>query len=359
MRRLAFNGKFYAGGLNGVHRVADRLIHECDKIFDAMPATLRPEALLYLPKRRGWEPTLRHIKLVEKTRANSQLWEQFELPRLARGAVLVNLANLAPILHRRKMMLIHDVQFLFPDSSYPWRQRVGYRVLVPRMAKTSSVVFSVSQYSRQMMDLTGVCPRTRSQLLYNGVDHVSTEEDATIFDRIPVRDSRYVLMFGSHKSYKNNAVVLNIAARLKEQGIDLVIIGASKQSLIGSGLSVSDDILFAGKTTDAEMAALFRNAFCLAFPSRTEGFGLPPLEAMLFNCPVVAAPAGAIPEICRDSVLYADVDDSGSWYDAILSLADAKIRAAKVELGRARSSEFRWAAAGRILVNEALRLCSA
>src|SRR5690606_34977408 len=109
---------FYAGGLNGVHRVGDRLIREVDQVLAATPEAQRPKAWLLLPKRRGWEPDLKVVQVVEEAQGHSQLWEQFVLPRRARDGVLVNLCNLAPLMHPRKLLMLHDAQFLFPDSSY-------------------------------------------------------------------------------------------------------------------------------------------------------------------------------------------------------------------------------------------------
>ncbi len=146
MLPIYFNGKFYSGGMNGVHRVSDRLIREVDALLAEMPAAKRPRARLFLPAERQWEPRLSAIELVETHGVTGQKWEQLTLPGLAADGVLVILANLAPLRHRRKVMLIHDAQFLFPDSSYPWRQRIGHKLLVPRMAKSSAAVLTVSDY---------------------------------------------------------------------------------------------------------------------------------------------------------------------------------------------------------------------
>lgn len=67
---------------------------------------------------------------------------------------------------------------------------------------------------------------------------------------------------------------------------------------------------------------------------------------MLCCCPVVAAPAGAIPEVCRDAVVYAGMDDIGEWIGGVLVLGNRDVRAAKVAAGRARAGHFTWAAAG-------------
>lgn len=356
MRPVYFNGKFYAGGLNGVHRVADRLIREYDQLLTAMAPADRPRATLFLPRQRQWQPALRTIELVEEEGAHGQRWEQMRLPRLSADGVLVNLCNLAPLRHPRQLMLIHDAQFLFPDSGYPLRQRLGYRLLVPRMARASATVLTVSDYSRQMLDVLGVAPRERTRVLYNGADHILEQPaDEAILDRLGVAPGGYVLLFGSPKGYKNVAIVLDAMRLVSDKR--LVIVGSSRDALQSAGLTVPADAIFAGKIDDAGLRALYEGAHCLAFPSRTEGFGLPPVEAMSCNCPVVAAPAGAIPEVCRDAVLYADIDDAAGWADAIHRL-DGATRQTKISLGLDRAARFTWAQAGLALQATLTALCS-
>ncbi len=351
MHPIHFNGKFYAAGLNGVHRVADRLIRECDARLAEMPASARPQSFLHVPVRRQWQPKLSTIQLKEHDGAHSQRWEQMVLPRLASGGVLVNLANLAPIAHANKILLIHDAQFLFPDSSYPWRQRTGYRVLLPIMARTSAVVLTVSDYSRQMLDVLGVCPRERTTRLYNGADHIlDAAFDPGALARFGLEPNGYVLMFGSPKAYKNVGVVLSAFAAGALAPTRLVVVGPSREALAAAGLVAPADAVFVGSCDDRILHALYRGALALAFPSRTEGFGLPPIEAMMCGCPAVVSPGGAIPEICRDAALYADIDDPGSWREAFLALRDPGLRAARVAAGRARASRFNWHAAGTQLL---------
>ena len=348
LRPIYFNGKFYAGGLNGVHRVADRLIREVDLQLAAIDPAIRPPATLFLPQRRRWQPDLTAIRVIEQPGGHTQRWEQFSLPRLAADGVLVNLCNLAPIAHRRKILMLHDAQFLFSDSGYPWRQRVGYRMLVPMMARTSRAVLTISDYSRQMLDLMRIAPREKSRVVYNGADHI--RDQVAAFDelgRLGLQQGGFVLMFGSAKAYKNIGVVC--AALAASDAPRLVVIGPERPVLERAGFTFPQNALFVGPVDDAALAALYDGAHCLAFPSRTEGFGLPPIEAMIRGCPVVAAPAGAIPEIVRDAALYADIDDAAGWRDAIAALHDPDLRRTKIASGRVRSQAFDWASAGASL----------
>lgn len=350
-RPVYFNGKFYAGGLNGVHRVADRLIREYDALLAAMPESERPPATLFVPSRRQWSPELSTIRIVEEEGAHTQRWEQWRLPRLARDGVLVNLCNLAPLSHPRQLLLIHDAQFLFPDSGYPLRQRLGYRWLVPRMARASAAVLTVSDYSRAMLDLLGVAPRARTRVLYNGADHILEQPaDPRALDRLGLSRGGYVLLFGSTKAYKNVGVVFD-ALREPPPGLSLVVVGPGADAFARAGMTPPPGTVFAGKVDDAALRALYEGARCLAFPSRTEGFGLPPVEAMLCGCPVVAAPAGAVPEVCRDAVRYADVDDAAGWRHELSASVDDHATDAND-----RAAAFRWSTAGSALKGEIERL---
>lgn len=352
MPSVAINGKFYAGNLNGVHRVADRLVRELDDLIveGCTPGT---DFTLFCTNKCDWVPQLKAIRIIRDVSAPSQRWEQWRLPRLASGSLLVNLANLAPLLHRNQIVLIHDMQFLMKDSGYPIRQRIGYRLLVPRMARASRKVLTVSAYSRQMLDFMGVAPAERTEVLYNGADHLPYDSSDGRAGLTPP-DRPYVLMFASPKSYKNNQVVFSAFEGSVLDDFDLVLVGASREQMERAGLRSPPRTRFAGACDDEKLVQLYRHAHCFVFPSRTEGFGLPPVEAMLAKCPVVVSPAGAIPEVCRDGALYADVDRPESWAEAIIALKSPSLRASKIALGSNRASAFTWKRSGRSLLDHIL-----
>lgn len=103
-----------------------------------------------------------------------------------------------------------------------------------------------------------------------------------------------------------------------------------------------DRILRTGWVDDATRAALVAGAAAFAYPSRYEGFGLPPLEALAAGIPVVATAVGSLPEVLGDAAIFVRSGDVAALADAL----DAALRGEgpSAEIGRARAASFRWAA---------------
>lgn len=345
--RVFLNGKFYSGGTNGVHRVADRLLRELDAQAVAGGVPAGWDMRLLLPRRDTWAPRFAAIVPVPQPRGHTQMWEQAILPFAARGGMLVNFANLAPGLHRSQVTMVHDAQFMLSPESYVPKLRWGYRLLVPRGARSSRVVLTVSDYARDSLATFGIAPSVRTEVVHNGADHIlEREADPAVLAAHGLRRGGYALLFGSASRYKNVAVAFAAFAGDALGEMPLVVIGPSRTTLEAAGLRPPARTVFVGGVDDAALRALYEGAHCLLYPSRTEGFGLPPVEAMLFGCPVVAAPAGAIPEVCRDAVLYAGLDAVGDWVQGVRALGEPALRTEKIAAGRARAAGFTWAAAG-------------
>jgi glycosyltransferase involved in cell wall biosynthesis len=143
--------------------------------------------------------------------------------------------------------------------------------------------------------------------------------------------------------HKNHKRLLDAFALLRAELPELRLV------LTGRGLDVLDPLPEGverlGFVHVEELASLYRTAACVVFPSLYEGFGLPPLEAMACGCPVAAANAGAIPEVCGDAALYFDPHDPEAIANGVreaLALAD-ELR----EAGAARAALFTWEESAR------------
>jgi glycosyltransferase involved in cell wall biosynthesis len=107
-------------------------------------------------------------------------------------------------------------------------------------------------------------------------------------------------------------------------------------------LNVSKSVKFM-KGSDEVLANLYTHATALVYPSHYEGFGIPPLEAMHYGCPVVASNASSVPEVVGDAGIYFDhssVDDLAQKLEMVIS--DSRLRGAIIGRGHAREQLFSW-----------------
>jgi glycosyltransferase involved in cell wall biosynthesis len=168
----------------------------------------------------------------------------------------------------------------------------------------------------------------------------------------------YLLYVGSMYPHKNLERLVKAFIEIKKEGIfsgDLVLAGKDdyfskrlQQEIKNYGEYAQEIIFPATKTRDAYIAdsdliIFYQNATALVFPSLSEGFGLPPLEAMNLRCPVVASCASSVPEVCGDAALYFDprsVEDIKEKLKKIIT--DETLRQDLVRKGLENVKRFSW-----------------
>jgi glycosyltransferase involved in cell wall biosynthesis len=164
---------------------------------------------------------------------------------------------------------------------------------------------------------------------------------------------------GSSAKHKNVHVILEQARGLDEAGIDIVVVGGAS-SIFSATVSNywHSNTHHAGYVGDDDLAALYEGALCLAFPSKTEGFGIPPLEAMTRGCPVISSNAASLLEVGGDAVVYVDPDHGNGWREAIIGLfGNDGLRATMAAQGRKRAALFSWKRSAQLYLDEILHLC--
>jgi glycosyltransferase involved in cell wall biosynthesis len=357
---LQLNGKFLAAAPTGVHRVAQELGNALAALIaEGHPACagLTLEVLAPYDGMERARAMAMPARLVGPFRHIP--WEQLSLPvRRGRG-LLLNLCNIGPVIARNAVTMIHDAQVLLSPDSYRRAFRAWYRVTQPLIARRHRMLLTVSDYSRRELAGAGLAPLSRIAVVHNGVDHVlSVPASPDVVARLGLAPQGYVLALANTQAHKNIGVLLRAFAEAELAGLRLVLFGGARaEDFAALGHPVPEGVIFAGKISDGEVRALMESALCLAFPSTTEGFGLPPLEAMLLGCPALVAPCGALPEVCGSAAAYVPPHDPAAWAGAIAALAaDPARRADLAEQGRQQAARFTWRAAA-VTLAEILREC--
>ena len=349
MNIFYLNGKFTAQRTTGVQRVAAQLVQALDARVAGRWVLLCPPG--------GRLPPLRHIeaRTVGPAGLPTTLWEQCMLPWAARDGVLLNLAGAAPALARRQVCMLHDAAVFDHPEAYTRRFTLWYRWLFRRVARRALALLTVSDFSRLRLALHLRVDASRFALVPNGADHLdAVQADDGVLDRHGLRGQRYLLAVGSDNPTKNHAALLAAFARLgDEPGLRLVMVGGGNAAVFaghGQAGAGPANVLRIGALGDAALKTLYANALGLVFPSLYEGFGLPPLEAMACGCPVAAARAASLPEVCGEAALYFDPHDVDDIAAALRRLCgDADLRARLRAAGARQAARFTWAASAAAL----------
>jgi glycosyltransferase involved in cell wall biosynthesis len=154
-------------------------------------------------------------------------------------------------------------------------------------------------------------------------------------------------VLGSLAPHKNIGMLLALTPQLQAHGFRLAIAGLTDGAVFagagGDGPTQHGTVHWLGRIDDGALAALLADSLCLAFPSLTEGFGLPPLEAMARGCPVVVTNRASLPEICGRGALCAPPDAPDAWLGHFLRLRDdTALRTAQISRGLAQAKTFSW-----------------
>lgn len=336
---LSINGRFFSQSPTGVQRYARQIVANIDRALLAPTST---DVSLVVPPGDFMIPDFNHVKTLRVGFSSGYTWEQIELPARVRGPLL-NLCNLAPVLRSRQVVCIHDANVFTDPQAYGMSFRLVYRTLQPLLVSQAAKIATVSHFSART--LAKFLPVRVSDILVfpNGHEHVAAWDasQSIFFER--QRDRPYVLLLGSRAKHKNAELILGLAEVLDQQGIDIYVAGGSQKIFTHTSEVERTNIVRLGFVSDNDLAALMRRALCLAFPSWTEGFGLPVLEAMALGCPVVSSDRASMPEVGGEAVVYAPPDAPDLWLKRFKSIHESQeLRRELAEKGLARARLFSW-----------------
>lgn len=235
------------------------------------------------------------------------------------------------------------------------RDRLWLRLDYAAVRRATAII-AVSQTTRNDLVTHLRVPTERISVVYEGLDHELFRPTSRRLAEGP-----YLLYVGSEHPRKNLGALLRAFAALRTEPrfrhVRLVKVGAAGSTeaafraptlALLRELRLTDAVVFTEIVPDADLPAWYAGAACLVLPSRYEGFGFTPLEAMACGCPAIVSTAGSLPEITGGAALTVAPDDVGGLCAALRAvLEDSGLRRDLRARGLARAAAFSWAATAR------------
>ena len=254
--------------------------------------------------------------------------------------------------------MIHDAGVFDTPESYSFRFRAWYKLLQRGLVQSGVRIVTVSEFSRGRIAARLRIDPARIAVMYEGADHIlRVPPDLDALERHGLRRRKFALVVSSRVAHKNLEGLREAAVALERRGMVIAVAGSANPDVFRDVLPSNVTERQLGRVSDAELRMLYENAACLLFPSRYEGFGLPPVEAMACNCPVLATRGGAVEEICADGALYADNVSGAKISETVERLLDEdSLGDALRARGQARAAALSWDASARALGNVVLQM---
>ena len=237
------------------------------------------------------------------------------------------------------LQTVHDLNYLYVEGTTARRVR-RYHGKMQRMVDRASQVLTISQYVAADLD-RHLRLKQPAQVIYNGVRDLRAHEQAPL--PIPFQPGEFFLHVSRMAPSKNIQAMIELAAAWPESR--WVFAGGSSDYTASLQAQLQTrglrNVVLCLDISDAQKAWAYANCRAFVFPSLTEGFGLPPIEAMYFGRPTFLARRTCLPEIGQQAASYFDAFDPASMRATIetsLSGFDESPSRALV----ARASHFRW-----------------
>ena len=291
-------------------------------------------------------------------------FEQVLLPIAAKDErvdVLHCTGNTAPFFSPAPVVqTLHDVIFMdaIPsgDSFYQRFGNMYRRKVVPLVTPRSHTVVTVSQYEKERIIQRLGIKREKIHVVYNGLSEQRFHPRYTVDQREAVRKKynlpeTFILFLGNQTTRKNpgRAVEAYVKyAALSESPLAFVAPGISEKFVMDKLKNLNypynaQQFVTPGYIDDTDLPILYGLSKVFLFPSLSEGFGMPLIEAMACGTPVVCSNATCLPEIAGNAAVLANPLKADEMAHALLSLTtDEELRSKKIESGFRNARRFNW-----------------
>lgn len=310
-KNVFINGRFLTQPVTGVQRFAFELLKALDKnLINELKFVQTHNIICLVPNNiddlllPNWE----NITIQKCGKFAGNLWEQIELLFYSRNGLLVNLCNSGPFVHRNQIVVFHDASVYAFPKTYSFGFKMKYYLFMGILSHTAQKILTVSQFSKKELSRYLKIGEEKISVISEGCEHIlQFIPDDSILNENDLLKSPYLFAVGSKSSQKNMSRVVEALEKSGDNLVPLVIAGGGFSKVFTNVKKIeSKKVIYLGYISDEQLRSLYSHALGFVFPSLYEGFGLPPLEAMICGCPVICSNKASMPEICGNAVEYFD-----------------------------------------------------
>jgi glycosyltransferase involved in cell wall biosynthesis len=255
-----------------------------------------------------------------------------------------------------RVLTIHDMIHEKFESHFQYGDKTSkYKAAA---ASRADHIICVSESTKNdVIDILGIKPE-KITVIHLGFDLMTSTDDF-----VEYKGKNYLLYVGNRGGYKNFLPLLEAYAssQMLCSKYNFICFGGGAfndqelKAIHTLNLNPKNVIQLSGD--DSQLACYYKNASAFVYPSLYEGFGIPPLEAMSFGCPVVCSNASSIPEIVGDAAMFFDPYDKQSMQTVIEMVINSKeIKKSLIAKGYLRIKEFSWDKSAAATLNVYKRL---
>lgn len=290
-----------------------------------------------------------------------RLWSQFYLPlalyknRFSKNKIDVffSPAHYSPRFCPIPLVVtVHDLSYFYYPDEFLKKDLYQLTRWTKKSVDEAKKIIAVSKTTKKDIVKFYHIPEEKIKLVYNGYEKQIGKGTSEVKEikKWQLEKNKYVLYVGTIQPRKNILTLIRAFERYNRQFPEFKLVIAGKKGWLYEDIfeevkqrGLNKKVVFTGYLPGEEINWLYQNAFCFVLPSLYEGFGIPLLEAMSFNCPVISSFTSSLPEVGDEACLYFDPKNETDLFEKLISLkGNVNLRRELIEKGKKRVKLFSW-----------------
>ena len=264
------------------------------------------------------------------------------------------------------VVTIHDLSYYYYPEEFLKKDLYKLDHWTAASISNAAEIVAVSKTTKKDIQKHFDIDEEHLHVIYNGFEkHLVPKDGTPLLKEYGLTKKKYLMYVGTLQPRKNIPILVEAFAIFHKTNPDYSLVIVGKHGWLFDDLfesvkkfDVEDSVVFTGFIPDTDVAQLYSNAFCFVLPSLYEGFGIPILEAMSYECPVICSHASSLPEIGGDACLYFDPKDTNDLLGKIVELHENKLTyTLLIAAGKKRVKEFSWKQSVRETLDVIIRAC--